>query len=193
MQTRQHTNRILSNGTEQQLEWSCTFPNESGSNPYPPPPPSRNALHFQKTCEGMRCSHYGLSLGDYVCFSVHGDAVSHVLGFRYLGSVITPGWRSHTDVSKRLAAAPKARAFGQLYSTGFHNTYLFPRTKQMIYTCCVITVLLYGSECWTLLGADIAKLECFHNFCIRVTLNISRTRHSRQFEYITTVSLRLLG
>ena len=85
---------------------------------------------------------YGTSSDDCVPLSVIGDALNHVSELRYLGSFITLDGHSYTDISKRLAAT--SIAFGQLYSSVFHNTSLSRRTKQMIYTCCVVTVLCMG-------------------------------------------------
>ncbi|XP_065176365.1 uncharacterized protein LOC135806138 [Sycon ciliatum] len=122
---------------------------------------------------------------DRTPLSVQGNAIQHVSQFTYLGSVVTPDGRCHTDVSNRIAAASKA--FGSLYSSVFRNTSLTSKTKQHTYTCCVLSVLLYGAENWTLLRADIRRLEQFHNRCVRVILGISR---SKQWEdHLSSASL----
>jgi len=46
-------------------------------------------------------------------------------------------------------------------------------TKLRIYSTCVLPVLLYGSETWTLIQADWKKLDSFHLRCQRRILHIS--------------------
>ena len=54
----------------------------------------------------------------------------------------------------------------------------------------MLTVLLYGAECWTLLQADLRQLEAFHNRCVRVILDVSRSQQWE--ERLTTASLHHL-
>ncbi len=117
---------------------------------------------------------HAVSASDCAPLPICGATVNHTDRFKYLGSLVTTDGRSHADVANRIAAA--SRAFGSLYSAVFHNSTLSRSTKQHVYTCCILSVLLYGSECWTLLQADVHRLERFHNRCVRVILDISRTR-----------------
>ena len=116
---------------------------------------------------------HGIESSDRLPLMVNDQSIMYVDQFKYLGSVVSPDGRCHADVSARIAAASKA--FGALYSSVFHNGDLTPATKQRVYTCCVLSVLLYGAECWTLLQVDTRRLEAFHNCCIRVILGISRS------------------
>ena len=59
--------------------------------------------------------------------------------FPYLGS----------DIDSRIAKA--SRAFGALTKAGFLDKNLKLKTKRNVYQACVLLVLFYGSECWTLL------------------------------------------
>ena len=61
-------------------------------------------------------------------------------------------------------------------------------TKRHLYTACVTTTLLYGSECWTPLRADLARLDKFHHRCLRAILGVSRTRQWE--EHISSAQLR---
>ena len=56
-------------------------------------------------------------------------------------------------------------------------------TKIRLYNSLVISVLLYGSETWTLLKADERRLEAFHMNCQRRILGI------RWFHFVTNVSV----
>jgi len=46
-------------------------------------------------------------------------------------------------------------------------------TKLRIYSTCILPVLLYGSESWTLLQSEWDKLESFHIRCQRRILHIN--------------------
>ena len=45
-------------------------------------------------------------------------------------------------------------------------------TKLHVYRSCVLSVVLYGSETWTVLVADLRRLEAFHMRCQRRILGI---------------------
>ena len=47
----------------------------------------------------------------------------------------------------------------------FKNKRLSLSTKLRIYNSCVLSVLLYGSEAWTLLSEDGRRLQAFHMQC----------------------------
>ena len=69
--------------------------------------------------------------------------------FPYLGSIIDSSGRANVDVERRVAQA--SRAFGALRKAVFLDKNLSRRTKRKIYDACVLSVLLYGAECWVLL------------------------------------------
>lgn len=48
------------------------------------------------------------------------------------------------------------------------------QTKHLLYTVCILSVLLYRSETWTPLQCDLRKLEEFHAQCLAPILGISR-------------------
>ena len=55
------------------------------------------------------------------------------------------------------------------------------------YVACVLTILLYGSECWALTKRMRAKLATFHNMAARVIYGC-QWRHVRE-QHITTVTV----
>ena len=61
-------------------------------------------------------------------------------------------------------------------------------TKRKVYQACVLSVLLYGSECWTPLKKQLKKLDSFHNRCIRTIMGISNKQQWEQ--HITSVEIR---
>ena len=52
------------------------------------------------------------------------------------------------------------------------STQYSTNTKLKLYRSCVISTLLYGSECWRMTEADLAKLRSFHTICLRRILRI---------------------
>ena len=47
-------------------------------------------------------------------------------------------------------------------------------TKRQVYQACVVSLLLYCSECWVPLSRDVAALSTFHMKCIRSILGITQ-------------------
>ena len=128
---------------------------------------------------------HGVTVEDRMGIQVGEGVVECVPSFVYLGSVITPDSRSADDVARRIANA--AKAFGALLNV-FQDPALSLSTKRHLYTACVTTTLLYGSECLTPLRADLARLDKFHHRCLRAILGVSRTRQWE--EHISSAQLR---
>ena len=126
-----------------------------------------------------------VNMPDRADMNVNGDTVEHVPSFIYLGSVVTPDARSSTDVSRRIAEASKA--FGALLPV-LSDRSLSLVSKRKLYVACVLSILLYGSECWTPLKADSRRLDAFHHRCIRTILAIPRSQ--QQSDRITSAQLR---
>ncbi len=76
-----------------------------------------------------------------------------------------------SEVDRRIKQASKA--FGSLRKAVFADRDLSLKTKRKIYLACVLSILLYGAECWTLLRRDKKKLISFHHRCIRTILGIT--------------------
>ena len=84
---------------------------------------------------------------------LRGQEVQCVPSFVYLGSLVASDTRVASEVDRRLALA--ARAFGALRGT-LDTPRLSLHTKRLLYTACVLSVLLYGRECWITLQRDAA-------------------------------------
>jgi hypothetical protein len=46
------------------------------------------------------------------------------------------------------------------------------KTKIGLYNSCVLSVLLYGAECWRMTEGDIRRLSSFYNGCLRKIMGI---------------------
>ena len=121
---------------------------------------------------------YGVSEADLQPISVDGGEIEHVSEFQYLGSVIAENGRIDAEVDRRIANASKA--FGALRRAVFDDKVLSTTTKRMIYQACVLSVLLYGGECWIPLRRHLKRLDSFHHRCIRTVLGISNRQQWEQ-------------
>ena len=103
-----------------------------------------------------------------------GGTVECVSQFPYLGSLIAESGRSHEEVDRRIASASKA--FGALRRAVFRDSNLSVKTKRRVYDACVMSILLYGSECWVPLRRDLRRLNSFHHRCVCTVLGITNQR-----------------
>ena len=123
---------------------------------------------------------------DRVPILVGDNRIESVTEFPYLGSVIALSGRLLPDIDQRIAKA--SRAFGALRKSVFNSRDLREETKSMVYQACVLSVLLYGSECWTPLRKDLKKFDSFHHRYILTILGI--TNQQQWAKHITSQSVR---
>lgn len=117
---------------------------------------------------------------------INGGAIEAVGEFPYLGSMIAASGRMDVDVDKRIYQA--SRAFRALHKAVFMDRHLTTKTKRKVYQACVLSVLLYGSECWTPLKKHLQKLNAYHQRCIRTILGISNRQ--QWSHHITALKIR---
>jgi len=90
--------------------------------------------------------------------------------FRYLGSIQSSSSNSGPEYIRRIGLTASAtKRLDCIWS----QSKLSIATKLRIYTTCVLSILLYGSETWTLTQADWKKLDSFYLRCQRRILHIS--------------------
>ena len=95
--------------------------------------------------------------------------IEHVDSFTYLGSVVSSSGRIDAEVDRRIANASKA--FGIFII--FIDRNLTTNTKCQVYEACVLSILLYRSQCWTSLHRYLNRLNALHYRCIRIILGIT--------------------
>ena len=82
--------------------------------------------------------------------------------FTYLGSNVRVDGCAEDDIKNRLNKARNAmRALNNIWKSSQYST----KTKLRIYNSCVLSTLLYGSECWRMTKHDADKLSAFHTTC----------------------------
>lgn len=127
--------------------------------------------------------------------------------FCYLGSVVDEDLCDSTDVKVRIQKA--TAAFEAMQKGILCSKDINPSLRGTIFIILVVTILLYGSECWSLLVSDRILLRSFYRKCVRRICRVSmhevkkyRIKHSvllRRLcllplhEYISRRRLRWLG
>jgi len=107
--------------------------------------------------------------------------VKSVTKFTYLGSDVVSGSSSTREVHRCIGLANSI--VGQLDGI-WRNRRLSLNTKLRLYTSLVQSVLLHGSETWTLTKADTARLQAFDMKAQRRILNI------KWHDFVTNDSVR---
>ena len=101
--------------------------------------------------------------------TVNGEDLSTTEEFTYLGSTVRHDGGAGSDIKNRLSKARNAfRMMNNVWKSSQYST----KTKLRLYQTCVISTLLYGSECWRMTESDLNKLSIFHTKNLRRILRI---------------------
>ena len=116
---------------------------------------SLNTSHYNSTVcragaahERQRCTIQDARRAREVVFTVHGTQLEVVSEFRYLGCPFSSMDDDWPAVYQNLSKARKQWA--RIALVCFRGLWASPRTSSMFYQAIVQSVLLYGSETWTL-------------------------------------------
>ena len=109
--------------------------------------------------------------GEVIKITVDGRIIEQVSSFKYLGSVISEDGRSNKEVITRIALAKEAFNRRRELLTKSWNRGLKKRMVKIL----VWSVVLYGCETWTLLQADIGKLQALEMWLWRGMEKVSWT------------------
>jgi hypothetical protein len=121
--------------------------------------------------------------GGKVSDIIDGKKLEQVRQFCYLGSMLTEDCRCHTDIKRRIAMAKEALTKkGEL----MRGTLSLDLKKRIIKTL-IWSVVLYGSETWTLVKADIKRLEACEMWIWRKIMKISWTEHKTNDDVLKMV------
>jgi len=120
------------------------------------------------------------------CLPVCGHSLEEVTEFTYLGSVQSTTGRCQPDIIRRIGIASTAM---HSVKKVWRQTRLQLQTKLRLYQTCVLSILLYGSETWTLLQEDLRKLEVFHMRSKRMILGIRWHDFVRNTEVVDRINL----
>ena len=107
-------------------------------------------------------------------FHVEASVVESVEHFIYLGSKMCSNGHCTPEVLRRIALAAGAmNSLGRVW----RQKRLHLNTKLKIYETCVVSILLYCSETWTLLKSDSDRLQAFHMRCLRQIVGVAWYDH----------------
>ena len=112
-------------------------------------------------------------VGPKINITIRGEALQQVSDFSYLGSLISSDGRCEKEVKKRIVLAKQAFVnLKEFFKSGVNLS-----LKKRLLECYVWSVVLYGSETWTLSKAMQARLGSFEMWCYRRILKISYKEH----------------
>lgn len=114
--------------------------------------------------------------------TVDGEQLTNCDQFTYLGSVLSADCQLDKEISQRIGKA--SASFGALRQRVWKSHDISLKTKVALYRACVISVLTYGCESWTLYRRQIDRLEAFHHRCLRKILRISWREHVTNLEVL---------
>ena len=90
--------------------------------------------------------------------------------FKYLGSILSKGCNLKEELIARIQSI--SCAYGRLKDRVFNNHDLTTRTKVTVFNQCLMPILLYGSETWTLYAHEVKQLRTVQQRHLRNILNI---------------------
>ena len=89
--------------------------------------------------------------------------------FTYLCSILSIDGSGEKDIKSRLN---KARNSFRSMKTVWKSSQYTVNTKIKLYKICILSVLLYGAECWKMIKQDTKSLPAFHTRSLRSILKI---------------------
>ena len=119
--------------------------------------------------------------------SVNGSMLDVVHEFTYLGSTVRDDLSMDTEISRRIGKA--ASTFARLSKRVWENKKLTTHTKAAVYRECVLSILLCGSESWTLYSGQERRLNTFHMRNPRRILDIKWSDHVTNTDLLAGMGL----
>ncbi|PFX30561.1 Protein sidekick-1 [Stylophora pistillata] len=111
-----------------------------------------------------------LCIGNTAEFFVDGTKLANVDLFKYLGSYVSSDCSMNEELVSRIQAT--SCAFGRLRKRVFDSHNLTAPTKVAVYNQCLMPLLMYGSETWTLYQHEVRQLGTIQQRHLRLILNI---------------------
>ena len=118
-----------------------------------------NAKKSEVMCFGPECD-----------FFIGETKLECVNRFKYLGSILSQDCTLKEEILARIQST--SCAYGRLKERVFNNCDLTTRTKVTVFNQCLMPILLYGSETWTLFAHEIKQLRSVQQRHLRNIMNI---------------------
>lgn len=103
-------------------------------------------------------------------FFIDGKPLQNVKRFKYLGSFVSKDCSMKEELTSRIQAV--SSAYGRLRSRVFDSHDLTTSTKIQVYNQCLMPLLMYGCETWTLYSTDVKQLRTIQQRHLRRILKI---------------------
>ena len=103
--------------------------------------------------------------------NIRGEDIQAVDEFCYLGYHFTRDFSPAREIEVRLAKA--STAFNMLRHVVWYRKTVSPMARLRIFRACVLPVLLYGSEVWTLTNSLEQRLCTFYHRCLRTIIAVN--------------------
>ena len=104
-------------------------------------------------------------------FEIRNQRIQTTESFTYLGCVVSRDQRNDREMQSRLSKA--ATAFNMLRGPIWYRKTVSIDAKIRIFRACVLPVLLYGSETWSLTMAQESRMNSFYMRCTRTILGLN--------------------
>ena len=132
-------------------------------------------------CKKTECMVVSKQTGVNCHLEIGNEKIKQVKSFKYLGSIITEDGKCEKEIKSRIAMAKEA--FQRLKPILVSGS-LSLDTKKRILQCYVYSILLYGSECWTISTQIENRLKAAEMWFYRRMLKISWTSHQSNEEVL---------
>jgi hypothetical protein len=119
----------------------------------------------RKVLKGQNVNHSDINI------NIRNQKIETADSFTYLGCTITKDQRQDTELSIRLAKV--ARAFNMVRHAIWHRKSVSITGRLRIFRACILPVLLYGSETWSLTIRQEQRIITFYNRCIRMIIGVN--------------------
>ena len=125
--------------------------------------------------------------GDTSPFEADGGYITFCKQFTYLGSIITWDLDDSVDVTARIRKA--SSACGALKCV-LSNKDISLASKWTAYMVLVVSILLFGSEAWTLRIDDLRRLATFHHAAVRRICGVTLWHRRRTEDLLRSIGPR---
>lgn len=136
---------------------------------------AESCQEFGLTISLSKTEIMGQNVSSAPIINIGSHTLQVVKEFTYLGSTISNNLSIDSEISRRIGRA--STAMSRLSKRVWENSSLSRATKVMIYRACILSTLLYGSECWSTYMRQEHQLNTFHMRCLRRILGVTWRDH----------------
>ncbi|CAF3405297.1 unnamed protein product, partial [Rotaria socialis] len=125
---------------------------------------------FKEGINGKIVKNHEVDIPD-IEIAIRNQKIETVDSFSYLGCWACRDQRSDKEVESRLTKS--ATAFNMLRNVIWYRKTILIEAKLRIFRACVLPVLLFGSEVWSLTAVQEKRISTFYMKCLRTILGLN--------------------